>query len=423
MNPQEALKPLSSAAENPYMTLSYLASVGNTSTTATPATLLWVSDDPPGPVVLTALAGRWRLRPVPTNDSFARHAEGVAAVLIDATRPEPDVLRLSALLDQLERTGLVGLLLLGASPSEANRLLDRRGQFAVGSIGSAPEVIAAQIETLLHLQPAMMNLRDELARVRTLGASVGHIDEEMRMAARLQRDFLPSSLPHVGPVRFGIMFRPAEWVSGDIYDVSRLDERNVGFYVADAVGHGMPAALLTMFIKRALPTKAIGEGDYEIISPDTAMAELNEAICAQELSSCQFCSAVYGVVDTHTLEMTYARGGHPEPLLLGADGSMRELDAVGGLLGIFPGDSYDLGRVQLARGDRLVLYTDGAEGVFRHANSTGHDEFVAEVAKCRNLSPELMALQLAGIIDDRQGDENPEDDITILILDVADEDE
>ena len=76
------------------------------------------------------------------------------------------------------------------------------------------------------------------------------LDEELRLAAKLQQDFLPKQLPQVGPIHFHSLFRPAGYVSGDLYDVMRLDEKRVGFFPVDAVGHGMPAALLTMFIKR-----------------------------------------------------------------------------------------------------------------------------------------------------------------------------
>src|SRR5947207_11229487 len=94
------------------------------------------------------------------------------------------------------------------------------------------------------------------------------LDEELRLAARVQQDFLPKSLPSVGDVRFQYLFRPAGHVSGDLYDVMRLDETHVGFYMADAVGHGMPAALLTMFLKQALTTKEIFPGGYRLLPPN-----------------------------------------------------------------------------------------------------------------------------------------------------------
>lgn len=390
---------------------------------ATSPAILWVCDDPPAPNIQAAIGDRYRVRPVPMNDSIERHAAGACGVVINATGGDVNVRRISALLDQLERTELLGLLLVDERTVAADRFDGRLGPFAVVAADSSPDVIAGHLAAMTQFQPAMAGLRVDLAQARAYGnisaKDLSHLEEEMRLAARLQRDFMPQRMPEVDPIRFGIMFRPAAWVSGDIFDVFRLDERHVGFYVADAVGHGMPAALLTMFIKRALPTKHIGPDGYEIVSPEKAMAELNEAICDQNLSSCQFCSAVYGVVNADTLQMTYARGGHPEPLLLHADGRITALDAPGGLLGIFPEDRYTLGTVQLVPGDRVVLYSDGAEGVFRHGESSGRDEFIAEVNTCRHLSPELMSLQLAGIIDDRQDGHTPEDDITILLLDVA----
>ena len=84
-----------------------------------------------------------------------------------------------------------------------------------------------------------------------------NITEQLRMAGLVQRDFLPSQLPDSDRLRWATTFLPAEWVSGDIYDVMRIDEQHIGFYIADVVGHGMPAALLTMFIKQALQTKRI----------------------------------------------------------------------------------------------------------------------------------------------------------------------
>ena len=64
---------------------------------------------------------------------------------------------------------------------------------------------------------------------------ITQIDEEMRLAARLQVDFLPRTLPEVDGVAFNVFFRPASYVSGDIYDVTRLDEDHIGFFVADAL--------------------------------------------------------------------------------------------------------------------------------------------------------------------------------------------
>src|SRR5439155_22239590 len=103
---------------------------------------------------------------------------------------------------------------------------------------------------------------------------------------------LHKSLPQDGSVHFHTLFRPAGYVRGDLYDVMRLDETHIGFYMADAVGHGMPAALLTMFIKNALVTKEITAGSYRLLDPGQTIAKLNEALVGQNLSYATFATAI-----------------------------------------------------------------------------------------------------------------------------------
>jgi hypothetical protein len=169
----------------------------------------------------------------------------------------------------------------------------------------------------LRAEVNVLRRRDE-----TLKFYMHRLDEELRLAARLQQDFLPKLLPQVGNITFHTLYRPAGYVSGDLYDVMRLDERNVGFYMADAVGHGMPAALLTMFLKNALVTKDISPAGYRLLSPAQTMKRLNDALVEQNLSQATFATAVYGYVNSATLRMTFARGGHPSPILLGTDGNV-----------------------------------------------------------------------------------------------------
>ena len=97
-------------------------------------------------------------------------------------------------------------------------------------------------------------------------------------------------------------------MSGDVYDVARLDEGHLGFYVVDAVGHGVPAALLTMFIKRALVTKRIEGHDYTLIEPGAALGQLNEDMLGQDLSNFQFATCCYCLLDTRTLQLRMATG-------------------------------------------------------------------------------------------------------------------
>lgn len=298
---------------------------------------------------------------------------------------------------------------------------------AAGGAGRAPAPADPSVRGVLrHLeqvQREMDDLRAELSVLRrrdeSLNLYLQRIDEELRLAARLQQDFLPKALPEVGPVRFHTLFRPAGYVSGDLYDVMRLDETRVGFYMADAVGHGVPAALLTMFVRQALVTKEITPGGYRLLPPAESLARLNQTLVDQNLAHATFATALYGVVDVDTLTVTISRAGHPPPMLLRAGGGPVEpLQPDGGLLGVFPGETYDSATARLAPGDRLFVYTDGIELAFG-GDPFDADRWQHELHVRRSLSSEELLRQFARHIDGQTGSLSPKDDLTVIVVEVA----
>jgi sigma-B regulation protein RsbU (phosphoserine phosphatase) len=272
------------------------------------------------------------------------------------------------------------------------------------------------------LQEEILALHEEVAGLRrrdqALNDHMHLLDEELRLASRLQRDFLPKTLPEVGAVRFSVLFRPAGYVSGDIYDVCRLDETHVGFYLADAVGHGIPAALLTMFLKRALVTKEIFPGGYRLIPPGEAMGQLNQSFVDQGLAHTTFATALYGIIDTTSLQCTFARGGHPLPIILSADGELRCLHADGGLLGIFPDDVYTECTTQLRSGDRLIIYSDGVEVCLGEEADSEQTEWHRQLLKMYRLPAAEILETLAHHIDSNAGSLAPKDDLTVIVAEI-----
>ena len=234
-------------------------------------------------------------------------------------------------------------------------------------------------------------LRNELNSLRrrdeTLNYYMHRLDEELRLAARLQQDFLPKILPQLGPVHFHTLFRPAGYVSGDLYDVMRLDEQHIGFYIADAVGHGMPAALLTMFIKHAMVTKEISGNAYRLLGPGETLSRLNSSLIDQNLSQAAFATALYGVIDVESLEVTVARAGHPNPLLIQTDGAIETLGCEGPLLGIFPDEKFQDIKFNLRPGERIILYTDGVEVAFTDDGRARKQSMGARNCRPASISP------------------------------------
>jgi sigma-B regulation protein RsbU (phosphoserine phosphatase) len=289
----------------------------------------------------------------------------------------------------------------------------------------APALIEQQVEAVAREVDA---LREELEAVRrrdeALNAYLRRMDEELRLAARLQQDFLPKEIPEVGRVRFHTLFRPAGYVSGDLYDVMRLDEKRVGFYMADAVGHGVPAALLTMFIKQALQTKEIqsrGRG-YRLLDPGEALRRLNERLLDQNLSHSTFATALYGTIDVDTLEMTVARAGHPHPIVLRAGGAIETLAVEGCLLGVFPDETFANYTTQLHPGDRMLVYTDGMDVAFAGGAEGAAVEtprWQYELVRRRHLPVEQILAEFSQALDAETASLRPKDDVTMVVVEVT----
>jgi sigma-B regulation protein RsbU (phosphoserine phosphatase) len=280
-----------------------------------------------------------------------------------------------------------------------------------------PEQIAQRIE---DVQSELDGLRNELNVLRrrdeTLNFYMARLDEELRLAARIQQDFLPKTLPQIGNVHFHTLFRPAGYVSGDLYDVIRLDERHIAFYIADAVGHGMPAALLTMFLKHSLVTKEIGPDGYRLLPPSETMRRLNESFVSQQLTHASFATALCGIIDVTTSRVTLARAGHPLPLLLRANGTIERIDCDGGLLGVFPDEIYAETTTNLDPGDRLVLFTDGVEMGFGGNAAATDAQWRSELLSHRHLDGSELLAALSRTLDDSIGSLDPKDDLTIIVV-------
>jgi sigma-B regulation protein RsbU (phosphoserine phosphatase) len=118
--------------------------------------------------------------------------------------------------------------------------------------------------------------------------------------------------------------------------------------------------------------------------PGACLARTNEVLCEQNPMDL-FVTVFYCIFDAATGLLRYANGGHNPPYLRRADGSVEALSGAGGLvLGAMPGIEYPDHTVQLRRGDRLVLYTDGVTEAFNPADEAyGVERLIAEVRGAR----------------------------------------
>ncbi|MCE5185704.1 MAG: SpoIIE family protein phosphatase [Planctomycetaceae bacterium] len=245
----------------------------------------------------------------------------------------------------------------------------------------------------------------------------GDTAQQLEMAGRVQRNFLPARLPDTERIRWAALFRPAEWVSGDIYDIARLDEEHIGFYLADAVGHSVPAALLTMFLKQAtVMRQTIGEC-YFIYRPADVIKNLNLRMIEQELNGCLFATCFYGLLNIRTLQLDYARAGHPYPVIM-RDGQLMALQTRGGLLGVFETSEFEQHTIQLHAGDKLFVYSDGGEALIGQNKEDGSLEFSNEFRGLADLPIDEMLKTFGQWAADYKFAPGQLDDVTAVGLEI-----
>jgi sigma-B regulation protein RsbU (phosphoserine phosphatase) len=279
------------------------------------------------------------------------------------------------------------ILYLATSPG------GRRGALTAGADACLvrpfqDEELIAQVRALLHLGETQQRLLAQAAEARHVNRRLQQahqrIDGELELARRIQQSFLPQSLPELPQVRLAVHYRPCGRVGGDFYDVFRLDEQHLGLYVADAMGHGVPASLLTIFLKKGVRPKEIQGRDYRLLPPDEVLARLNREMIEQRMLENTFITMTYLLLNFHDGTVRFARAGHPLPLHLPAGGTSESWSSPGPILGVCE-SAFPTKMQKLKPGDKVVLFTDGIDSIRFGDEPPGVPSLSASATRHRDL--------------------------------------
>jgi len=185
------------------------------------------------------------------------------------------------------------------------------------------------------------------------------IQVDLNRAMRIQQGLLPKRLPFPDWISFSALYRPMQQVGGDLYDLFQIDDQHIGLYIADASGHGVSSAMLTVFLKHAVQEILCLGGEGHTKTPGEFLRELNQIIMNEEFGQGVFVSMAYLVFDVRTLLGQFSNAGHPPLLIKRDDGTVERIRRPAPVLGINPNVTYTDEEFSLYRGDALILYTDG----------------------------------------------------------------
>ena len=341
-------------------------------------------------------------------------------ILIDATHQSDQALRLCQTLQTKKGSDFIPILVLAGDASPRARLANLTcGADVYVLYPYEPAELLKQVQTFQRLKAQHDGLLTKTAELDTVNQQLRsanlRIDQEMELARRLQQSFLPQQLPEFPHIRFAVHYRPCGRVGGDFYDAFRLDEQHVGFYVADAMGHGVPASLLAIFVKKGVRAKEINGKDYRLVQPGDVLQKLNRDLIEQDLPDQPFVTMAYALFNFRTGLFLFARAGHPYPLHLPKNGPPQLWQIEGRPLGVFDTE-FPVRTQQLQPGDKMLFYTDGLDAAVFPGHPPGTASLLAAAEHYRDLP-------IAGLIDRLAGDlfqhASPSDDLTLLGMEYA----
>lgn len=221
---------------------------------------------------------------------------------------------------------------------------------------------------------------DDLSVLQLLASQVAIIIEKVRLhdevvekkriQAQLEiaRDVQLTLLPHSDPVIDGFdvsgYIFPTEEVSGDYYDWVRIFQDQIGIVVADAVGKGVPAALLMAFLRASL--RSCVQIGY---APHIALSKVS-ALLRDSIEDNKFITAIYGILDSTNKTFVFSNAGHNPPLLIKPDGEYRFVEYGDMPLAMFDDARYHQHFIRFEPGQVMVIYTDG---ITEAANPSGEE--------------------------------------------------
>lgn len=219
------------------------------------------------------------------------------------------------------------------------------------------------------------------------------VEQDLDLARSVQRAFLPARHPDAQGYEFYQYYSPAEQIGGDYYDYIPLADGRVAIIVADVVGHGVAAAMLM--------AKLSAESRFLLASQTNAavaITKLNQHIV--ELGVEKFVTLLCLILDPPTGKVELINAGHMAPLWLQASGAVEQPgDAVAGVpIGIVDSYQYELECIQINKGDRLILYTDGIhEAPSIRGDMFGIERLVKLVSQCTGSLQETGDLIVADV--------------------------
>lgn len=248
-----------------------------------------------------------------------------------------------------------------------------------------------------------------------LNQSHNEMKKDLILAKNVQQNILPTNIDKMDSCNFIINFLPMMEVGGDIYDITVLKNDNIRIFVADATGHGVQAALVTMIIKE----------EYERLKhsydkPSEVLNVLNKQFINSYENLEMYFTCIIVDIDRANQTIRYSSAGHAPQLLVG-NTNINYLKPTGSIVGSIEDMTYKIAEISYEIGDKLILFTDGLFEEFDiYGEEYGEQRLYKLVFNNCNKSLSKIINRIFNDIKRFLGDVKRSDDITVIGVEFID---
>ncbi|MCU7836156.1 MAG: SpoIIE family protein phosphatase [gamma proteobacterium symbiont of Taylorina sp.] len=295
-------------------------------------------------------------------------------------------------------------------------------------------------ERLLQLEDRLLqqNQKLEAANIQ-IKESYQTIKDSLNAAAKIQQTLLPDSPNTHLPVNLAWEFQPADELAGDLFNFYPLDDTHLAMYIIDVVGHGVPAAMLSVYLnKMLLPVKSNDSLIYDqsakhlsvtFRSPAKICTLLNQKFqqssARQNNNEMLYFTMIYAIINTATGAGNLCQAGHPYPLISRKNGAVEVIGQGGHPIGLFEQTHYQNIDFSLQSGDRFILYSDAITECSDSQNQFYGIERLQEILKQSIQQPlQITTKQIVESVEQWHGtgkmNNGLDDDLSLLAVELKD---
>ncbi|MCH8288093.1 MAG: SpoIIE family protein phosphatase [Candidatus Marinimicrobia bacterium] len=264
---------------------------------------------------------------------------------------------------------------------------------------------------LLYTMGGQVIISLENARLFDESLEKQRLQEELNLAREIQQGLLTSDFELDGGwVIYGRNV-PSREVGGDYFDVIKMEDGRIGVAIADVSGKGAGASLLMSNLQASLRALINVEPDLGLL-----VKRINK-ILYENTSADKFITFFIGIIDPVSRKLTFCNAGHNPPLMFSNAGKVRQLEEGGLIIGILDDAEYETESVDLAAGDKIVMYTDGITEAENDSDEEfGESRLITYVQANLSKNPEELVNSIIDEVKKFAPDISSQDDVTLLVL-------